>query len=84
MTSVYTIIFAAVLPAFLLVPYIWGKDKYDREPFSQIVKGVFYGVLSAGIAYFLEVGIQIFGLDFFSENGRGLLDVRNRTRCRSF
>ena len=62
MTSVYTIIFAAVLPAFLLVLYIWGKDKYDREPFSQIVKGVFYGVLSAGIAYFLEVGIQIFGL----------------------
>ena len=62
MNSVYTIIFAAVLPAFLLVLYIWWKDKYEREPFSQIVKGVFYGVLSAGIAYFLEVCEQLVGL----------------------
>ncbi len=34
MTSLYTIIFAAILQAFLLVLYIWWKDKYQREPFS--------------------------------------------------
>jgi len=62
MTSLYTIIFAAILPAFLLVLYIWWKDKYQREPFSQILKGVAYGVISAGLAYVLEVGVQLFGL----------------------
>ncbi len=62
MTGVYTILFAAILPAFLLVLYIWWKDKYQREPFAQIAKGVLYGVLSAGIAYCLEVGVQVFGL----------------------
>ena len=60
----YTIIFAAILPAFLLVIYIWLRDRYQREPISQILKGVAFGVVSAGIAYILESGLQIFGWTF--------------------
>ncbi|MGM9837537.1 MAG: PrsW family intramembrane metalloprotease [Paludibacteraceae bacterium] len=60
--SVYTIVFAAILPAFLLVLYIWWKDKYRREPFSQIVRGFCFGIASAGIAYGLEVAIEVFAL----------------------
>ena len=48
------IIFAAILPAFLLVFYIWWKDKYQREPVNLILRGVGYGVLSAVLAALLE------------------------------
>lgn len=58
----YTIIFCAILPAFLLVLYIYLRDKYQREPLGQILKAVLYGVLSAFVAMFLEAGIQMLGL----------------------
>ena len=56
------IIFAAILPAFLWVVYIWWKDKYQREPLPMIVRAVAYGVLSAGLAYGLESLIGALGL----------------------
>lgn len=55
MNDLYTVILAAVLPPFVLLLYIWWKDKYEREPFSQLCKGFLYGVLSAGIALVLEI-----------------------------
>lgn len=58
----YTIIFAAILPAFLLVFYIYLRDRYQREPLSQVLKAVLYGVFSAGIALVLEESIQMVGL----------------------
>lgn len=60
--QVYFILFAAILPAFLLVLYIWWKDKYQREPFVMILRGVMYGVLSAGLAIALEGLIQALGV----------------------
>lgn len=56
------VIFAAILPAFLLVLYIWLKDKYQREPLNLILRGVAYGVLSAGLAIALELLIDALGL----------------------
>ena len=56
------IIFAAILPAILLVAYIWWKDKYQREPIHLILRGVTYGVLSAGLAIALESLILALGL----------------------
>jgi len=58
----YIILFAAILPAFLLVFYIYLRDKYQREPLSQVLKAVLYGVFSAGIALVLEEMLSIFGL----------------------
>ena len=52
--NVYWVIFAAILPSFLLVLYIYLRDKNQREPLGQILKGVLYGVVSAGIAMLLE------------------------------
>lgn len=60
--NLYIVIFAAVLPAFLLVLYIWLKDKYQREPLRYILRGVAYGVISAGLAYWLESLIGALGL----------------------
>lgn len=62
------ILFCAVLPAFLLVFYIYLRDRYQREPLSQIIKGVCYGVISAGIAMVLESVIQTIGLAGTSAN----------------
>lgn len=56
------IILAAILPAFLLVVYIWSQDRYQHEPLSWMLRGVVYGVVSAGIAVVLEVLIQQVGL----------------------
>lgn len=56
------IIFAAILPAILLVAYIYWKDKYRREPLNLILRAVAYGVLSAGLAIALESLISALGL----------------------
>ena len=56
------ILLCAVLPAILLVFYIYLRDRYQREPLGQILKGVFFGVISAGIAMFLESALQMMGL----------------------
>ena len=58
----YFILFCAILPAFLLVAYIYWRDKYQREPLGQILKGFCYGVISAAIAMWLETTIQAVGL----------------------
>jgi len=58
----YVVLFAAILPAILLVVYIYLRDRYQREPLSQILKGVLYGVGSAGIALVLETLVQTLGL----------------------
>ena len=60
--NLYVVIFAAILPAFLLVAYIWLKDKYQREPLTYIVRGVAYGIISAGLAIALETLIGALGL----------------------
>lgn len=43
------LILAAILPAFLLVCYIFRKDKLRPEPKGQLIKGFFYGVGSAAL-----------------------------------
>jgi len=53
---------AALAPAIILVLYIYLKDKYQREPLSQILKGMLYGLLSAFIAIALATGFQLVGL----------------------
>lgn len=62
MSNFYIVLLAAVLPAFLLILYIWWKDKYQREPFGQMAKGFLYGIISAGIALVLETGLQAIAL----------------------
>lgn len=58
----YTVLFAAVLPAVALVFYIYLRDSHQREPLSQILKAVLYGVGSVAIALVLELAIAAIGL----------------------
>lgn len=43
------ILLTAVLPALILIYYIYRKDKYQREPTGQLLKAFGYGVLSVVI-----------------------------------
>ena len=65
------IIFAAILPAFLLVLYIWLRDKYQREPITEVLRAVGLGILSAFLAALVEGFLQGFGI--VSENPTTLL-----------
>ena len=53
----------ALLPAVVLLFYIYRRDKYQREPVSQILKGVGFGVLSIPVTLVLAMLIGLIGLD---------------------
>ncbi|MBO6074342.1 MAG: PrsW family intramembrane metalloprotease [Paludibacteraceae bacterium] len=61
-SNLYVIIGAAILPAIAWVAFIWLKDKYQREPLKYILRGVAYGIISAGLAIALESLISGLGL----------------------
>jgi RsiW-degrading membrane proteinase PrsW (M82 family) len=46
MEDVSIMLLSGLLPAILLVLYVRYRDKQQPEPWSKIIKGVFYGLLS--------------------------------------
>ena len=63
MLSNDTLIFvAALLPAFIALYIIYRKDKNNPEPTGQLVKALFYGVLSAPLSFLLSVPFKEMGL----------------------
>lgn len=62
MSPLETILLAAVSPPFLLILYIWWKDRQQPEPFGQLAQGFLFGILSAIIAVVLESGISMLHL----------------------
>ena len=46
MGDVSIMLLSGILPAILLVLYVRYRDKQQPEPWSKIIKGVFYGILS--------------------------------------
>ena len=69
MTNYLLIAAVAILPALVLWIYIWRKDARP-EPFRQLAKATFWGVLIAVPAVFVEtvVGIILFGEEGASAN----------------
>ena len=63
------VIFAALLPAILLWIYIWKKDP-QKEPTSQLVKAVLWGVSICFFVAILEQGINAM---LFPEGGPSTL-----------
>ena len=53
MPETIKILIAAVLPAFVLIYYIYRKDKYQREPVRQLLKAFGYGILSVFIVLWI-------------------------------
>lgn len=44
----------AIIPGLLLIIYVYGKDKVEKEPIGLILKIIFCGILSCLAAGFLE------------------------------
>ena len=63
MLSDNTLIFiAALLPVLIAIYIIYRKDKNNPEPTWQLVKALFYGVLSAPLSFLLSVPFKEIGL----------------------
>lgn len=66
------IFIAAVLPALVMVYFIYRKDIYEREPAGQIWKGFGFGALSAIGSLFISVPLMLLGI--FSEDPVTVMD----------
>jgi len=55
------IILAALLPAFVLLKYIYRKDSIKPEPTKWLLKGFFYGILSTIVSTFISSPLGFLG-----------------------
>lgn len=55
----------ALAPVFVLLAYIWLRDKYEKEPWSMLIKALLLGALSVIPIMFLENLLMSF-IDLFS------------------
>lgn len=55
----FSVLFVAILPALVLLFYIYKKDIYKPEPTNQMFKAFGYGCLSTFIAMIIELPIMI-------------------------
>ena len=58
---VYLVFLAAILPALVLVYFIYRKDKYEKEPIWVLLLGFFYGALSAVTVSLISGPLQAIG-----------------------
>lgn len=57
------LIYLAILPSIVIGFLIYRSDKREREPFRQLLKSFFYGVLSAILVIFLSSLLGISQID---------------------
>lgn len=58
----YLVLIAAVLPAIVLLYYIYNKDKEQPEPTSMLLKGFGFGILSVFASLLLSLPFEAIGL----------------------
>ena len=58
----FLILLLAVLPAIVLITYIYIVDKKQREPITQLLKGFLLGIVSAFVAVFLALFLADYNL----------------------
>jgi len=56
------LIVAAVLPALILVIFIYRKDKFEKEPIPQLLKGFVFGIFSLFASLLLSIPARSIGL----------------------
>lgn len=56
------ILLTALLPALVLVYFIYRKDKYEREPTGMLVKAFCFGALSALASFLISLPFGAMGL----------------------
>lgn len=58
----YLILFAALLPVFLLLYFINKKDSASPEPKGEIVRALFYGVISLFLSLIISTPLLLLGV----------------------
>jgi len=51
----------ALAPVFILLVYVYFRDKYDKEPIGLLLKGLFLGALVTIPVVFVESGFSVLG-----------------------
>lgn len=62
MNSSFTVILTALLPAAILVFFIWFKDKNSPEPVKELLKAFFLGILSIPLSLAMSIPFAKIGL----------------------
>ena len=70
-----TLLLTAVIPALVLVYFIYRKDKYEKEPVNILLKGFGFGALSALASFFISVPLGTLGF-YPSEPSTALDSIR--------
>lgn len=55
-------ILTALLPIVILLYYIYHKDKKSLEPTGQLVKAIFYGILSIPLSFCMSIPLGLIGV----------------------
>ena len=55
------ILIAAVLPALVLIYFIYRKDKFRKEPTGMLLKGFGFGALSALASFLISLPLGVMG-----------------------
>ena len=66
------IIFTAIVPALVLLFYIWKRDKYNPEPPWQLIKAFLYGVCATWVSLCISMPLRSMG--FFTDTPATWLD----------
>lgn len=75
------LVIIALAPVFLLLFYVYLRDKYDREPIGLLVKGLFAGAEVGYLRAFTAVpGHAAYGALMGYYFGRAKLEVNKRGR----
>lgn len=67
------ILIASLAPVIFLLGYIYAKDKYQKEPFGQLMKALLGGVLAAVLDIILLSVVNLFINPVFSSELQGAL-----------
>ncbi len=61
----YIILIASLLPVFLLIIYVYANDRYQKEPFTMILKALFAGALAGILDVILLTVTGLSGIKFY-------------------
>ena len=67
------ILIASLAPVVILLLYIYAKDRYQKEPFGQLMKALLGGVLAAVLDIILLSVVNLFINPVFSSGLQGAL-----------
>ena len=70
--DLFIVLAAAILPALVLVYFIYRKDKYEKEPAEQLIKGFGFGALAALASFLISFPLTLIGL--YSTNAVSVSD----------